>query len=96
MWTNASICIKVFMILHGIIFNLIRRIHSSSKGHFNVSGLIWVKAYYSNHFMGALTLNIRNLHSSLGTTDIIEMDETRSLTIIWDGTFEGEGSRILL
>jgi hypothetical protein len=32
--------------------------------------------------MGALTLNIRNLHSSMGTTDIIEMDETRLPNII--------------
>jgi hypothetical protein len=31
--------------------------------------------------MGALTLNIKNLHSGVGTTDLIEIDETRSLTI---------------
>lgn len=46
--------------------------------------------------MGALTLDISNLHSSVGTSDIIEIDETRFPTIILDGTFKNKGSRILL
>lgn len=32
--------------------------------------------------MGALTLNINNSHSSLGTKDIIEIDETKFHVII--------------
>ena len=45
--------------------------------------------------MGALTLNINNLPSSMGTENIIEIDETRFHVIIWDGTFENKGSRVL-
>ena len=32
--------------------------------------------------MGALTLNTRNLHSGMGTSDLIEIDETRLLALI--------------
>jgi len=46
--------------------------------------------------MGALTLNIKSLHSSMGTSNLIEMDETRYYLINYDGTFENKGSRILL
>lgn len=45
--------------------------------------------------MGALTLNINNLLSSLGTKNIIEIDETKFSIIIYDRTFKNEGSRIL-
>lgn len=47
------------------------------------------------NFMGALTLNINSLHSSLGTKDIIEIDETKFPIIIYDRTFKNKGSRIL-
>lgn len=46
-------------------------------------------------FMGALTLNINNLHSSLGAQNIIEIDETKFSLIIYDRTFKNKGSRIL-
>lgn len=46
--------------------------------------------------MGALTLNIKNLHSSMGTSNIIEIDETKFHFIIYDRTFKNKGSRILL
>jgi hypothetical protein len=46
--------------------------------------------------MGALTLNIRNLHSSMGTSNFIEIDETRLPDIICDRTFKNKSSRILL
>lgn len=45
--------------------------------------------------MGALTFDINNSHSSMGTTDIIELDETKFLVIIYDRTFKNKGSRIL-
>ena len=45
--------------------------------------------------MGALTLNIKSLHSSMGTSNLIEMDETRYYLIIYDGTFKNKSSRIL-
>lgn len=46
---------------------------------------IKVRLYKKDHIiikMGALTLNIKNLHSGVGTTDLIEIDETRFPTII--------------
>jgi len=46
--------------------------------------------------MGALTLNIRNLHSSMGTWNLIEIDETRLPDTIYDGTSKNKSSRILL
>lgn len=45
--------------------------------------------------MGALTLNINNLHSSMGTKNIIEIDETRFHVTIWDRTFKNKRSRVL-
>lgn len=38
--------------------------------------------------MGALTLNINNLHSCLGTADIIEIDDTRLSLTGFEGTFK--------
>jgi hypothetical protein len=46
--------------------------------------------------MGALTLSINNLHSCVGTADVIEIDDTRLSVTGFEGTFKNEGSRILL
>ena len=45
--------------------------------------------------MGALTLNISNSHSGLGTKNIIEMDDTKFPVLIYDWTSKNEGTRIL-
>lgn len=46
--------------------------------------------------MGALTLDINILHSSLGASNFIEIDERRSYHIRLDRTFKNKRSRILL